>query len=250
MVSEATKRIRSSQRDSEVTKRRKLDEAVDDYANKTPLELLGIIAGLTDEPAAAAKAYESLRLQLNESITHDVILGLLSTDIIVQMAVSFKIDDPMLNYEILWALTNLTALLRPNEIEQLFAKRSDTLHFIIKRLTSFITTGAPLPLSCLACWAIGNILADSGEMREHFLRVNILEHIVSLAELDDEADTEFISIQAWLIGNILRNNHPPVHHSICIKALPRLIQLLKTNVPSIQSDIMRFVRNLDFLFVN
>ena len=63
-----------------------------------------------------------------------------------------------------------------------------------------------LPLCCLACWAIGNILADSAQMRTFFLKVNILEHIVSLAVLDKDADTEFISIQAWLIGNILRNN--------------------------------------------
>ena len=72
--------------------------------------------------------------------------------------------------------------------------------FIINRLTTFVSSGAQrgviaLPLSCLACWSIGNIVADSGEMRSHFLRVNILEHIVALAALDKDADTEFISIQ-------------------------------------------------------
>ena len=102
-------------------------------------------------------------------------------------------------------------------------------------------------------------------MRTQFLRYNILEHIIKLGALDEFADIEFLSIQAWLIGrvftlisqksghqviefyswknpylgNILRNNNPPVHHSVSVKALPRLMNLLKTNVPSISTDIMR-----------
>ena len=40
----------------------------------------------------------------------------------------------MLDYEILWALTNLTALLRPDEIENMFTKDYDVLSFIINKL--------------------------------------------------------------------------------------------------------------------
>ena len=40
----------------------------------------------------------------------------------------------MLDYEILWALTNLTALLRPDEIESMFTKDYDVLSFIINKL--------------------------------------------------------------------------------------------------------------------
>ena len=42
--------------------------------------------------------------------------------------------------------------------------------------------------------------ADSGEMRTQFLKYNILEHIIKLGALDEFADIEFLSIQAWLIG--------------------------------------------------
>ena len=42
-------------------------------------------------------------------------------------------------------------------------------------------------------------------MRNHFLRVNILEHIVALAALDKDADTEFISIQAQFVIVSTRN---------------------------------------------
>ena len=44
--------------------------------------------------------------------------------------------------------------------------------------------------------------ADSGEMRTQFLKYNILEHIIKLGALDEFADIEFLSIQAWLIGRV------------------------------------------------
>ena len=50
------------------------------------------------------------------------------------MKTCFQYDDPMLDYEILWALTNLTALLRPDEIENMFTKDYDVLSFIINKL--------------------------------------------------------------------------------------------------------------------
>ena len=37
-------------------------------------------------------------------------------------------------------------------------------------------------------------------MRTQFLKYNILEHIIKLGALDEFADIEFLSIQAWLIG--------------------------------------------------
>ena len=50
------------------------------------------------------------------------------------MKTCFQYGDPLLDYEILWALTNLTALLRPDEIEKLFTKDYDVLSFIINKL--------------------------------------------------------------------------------------------------------------------
>ena len=48
--------------------------------------------------------------------------------------------------------------------------------------------------------------ADSGEMRTQFLKYNILEHIIKLEALDEFADIEFLSIQAWLIGRGFHTN--------------------------------------------
>ena len=39
-------------------------------------------------------------------------------------------------------------------------------------------------------------------MRTQFLKYNILEHIIKLGALDEFADIEFLSIQAWLIGRV------------------------------------------------
>ena len=128
---------------------------------------------------------------------------------------SFLLNHSLLDYELLWTLTNLTAILQPDEIETLFGLRENKQNqvaagFIIQKLTSVLSSSGDgqckrLPLSCLACWAIGNILADSGEMRTQFLRCNILEHIIKLEALDQYADIEFLSIQAWLIGKVLHN---------------------------------------------
>ena len=110
-----------------------MEEAIQvtvDYTSKSPVELMSIIDELNDSASNVtklSKAYETLRLALNESILHETIVKLLSKDIIPIIAKSFQINDPMLDYEILWALTNLTALLRPAEIESLFSAKLETL---------------------------------------------------------------------------------------------------------------------------
>ena len=110
-----------------------MEEAIQvtvDYTSKSPVELMSIIDelnGSASNVTKLSKAYETLRLALNESILHETILKLLSKDIIPIIAKSFQINDPMLDYEILWALTNLTALLRPAEIESLFSAKLETL---------------------------------------------------------------------------------------------------------------------------
>ena len=79
---------------------------------------------------------------------------------------SFLLNDSLLDYELLWTLTNLTAILQPKEIEFLFGpegKNQNAATFIIQKLTSIIASSDDgqckrLPLCCLACWAIGNIL--------------------------------------------------------------------------------------------
>ena len=83
------------------------------------------------------------------------------------------------------------------------------------------------------------MIVDSDRMRSVLLNKNIFEKLVDLENLDSDADTEFLMTQAWLIGNVLKNNNPPVHHSVTVKALPRLVNLLKTNIPSVLADVMR-----------
>merc|ERR1712131_118262 len=252
---EASKRIRKTNREHDLIKRRKLEE--EDFEKLSISKALAnIIIALEDHAPnnpintnTLIRNFEWLRLGMTETITSEDLADILSAGILDLLRRSFLLNDSLLDYELLWTLTNLTAILQPKEIEFLFgpesgSKNQNTAKFIIQKLTSIIASSDDgqckrLPLCCLACWAIGNILADSGEMRTQFLRYNILEHIIKLGALDEFADIEFLSIQAWLIGNILRNNNPPVHHSVSVKALPRLMNLLKTNVPSISTDIMR-----------
>ena len=91
-------------------------------------------------------------------------------DILNLLRQSFLLNDNLLDYELLWTLTNLTAILQPQEIELLFgpesgSKNQNAAKFIIQKLTSIIASSDDgqckrLPLCCLACWAIGNILGQ------------------------------------------------------------------------------------------
>ena len=91
-----------------------------------------------------------------------------TADILDLLRQSFLLNDSLLDYELLWTLTNLTAILQPKEIELLFgpesgSKNQNAAQFIIQKLTSIIASSDDgqckrLPLCCLACWAIGNIL--------------------------------------------------------------------------------------------
>ena len=91
-----------------------------------------------------------------------------TADILDLLRQSFLLNDSLLDYELLWTLTNLTAILQPKEIELLFgpesgSKNQNAAKFIIQKLTSIIASSDDgqckrLPLCCLACWAIGNIL--------------------------------------------------------------------------------------------
>lgn len=82
------------------------------------------------------------------------------------MKTCFQYGDPLLDYEILWALTNLTALLRPDEIEKLFTKDYDVLSFIINKLGLLIVdlkvVLCPLGnnVKSLPSWPVSSVLVQ------------------------------------------------------------------------------------------
>ena len=54
-----------------------------------------------------------------------------------------------------------------------------------------------MPISCLACWIIGNISNASANLRANLIKQNSLEKIIALENADDFADLEFLSIQVY-----------------------------------------------------
>lgn len=256
---DGSKRLRKAKREDDFIKRRKLD------SNQSVLNIQSskfdskeIIADIQSivrkkkleeerETEVLTHCFTALRNRIIDSDNNFDLLSL--SELLYLIDASFSYRDPLLDYEILWALTNLTARLTPFQIEELFLSSRPIecfspdllLNRLLKILTSASCSGSSgIPRSCLACWAIGNMIIDSDRMRSVLLSKNILEHLIELESLDIHGmDKEFLMTQAWLIGNILKNNNPPVHHSVAVKALPRLVNLLKTNIPSVLVDVMR-----------
>ena len=176
-------------------------------------------------------------------------------------------------YDFLWSLVNVSAVAPEHLISQVFCQTSRLLDDIKVLLSDFgykyfkkkfsalpfcftktfylmlrkilfwplikDSDEKSLPLTCLACWILGNLANSSLDVRSYLLRSNVVQLILNLQKFDEIADEQFMGTQSWALGCLLQGKNPPASHSQAIRSLPRLLFMLETCNEKIKLDVLK-----------
>jgi hypothetical protein len=89
-------------------------------------------------------------------------------------------------YEILWMMVNITASADQSALETFFACRTQFLCYLPDLISC--SRAEDIPLSCLACWIVGNVANSSTILRCQLIGQRVIERITELGIWDKMAD--------------------------------------------------------------
>ena len=152
-----------------------------------------------------------------------------------------KYDEPLMQYEAAWVLTNIAA--GPTE-----------------QVRDVVEAGAvPLLIGLLqsrdedvqeqAAWTLGNIIGDDHQSKGYVLSFGIVEIILNIVQHETipQIRIPFLRIIAWILSNLCRYHDAPQPIVELKKIVPLLFSLLQHTNTEIQKDS---VAALSFLTAN
>lgn len=218
---EVTIELRKNKRDQHMLKRRNVptqDSTDSDDSEKTTTQSLQSIVqnAYSSEPTVQLSAVQAAR-KLLSSDRNPPINDLISSGILpVLVECLTKEDEPSLQFEAAWALTNIA---------------SGTS----QQTRAVVDAGAvPLFLRLLhapqqnvqeqAVWALGNIIGDGPQCRDYVINLGAVRPLLDF--INPNIPLPFLRNVAWVIVNLCRNKEPPPPVDTIQELLPALCQLI------------------------
>ncbi|XP_074032671.1 karyopherin alpha3 [Leptinotarsa decemlineata] len=220
---EVTIELRKNKREETLQKRRNVPivDTTDEDDNEkslsnTNLEQLLAEAASDDNPPIQLMAVQSAR-KLLSSDRNPPIDALIASGILpILVRCLERQDNPSLQFEAAWALTNIAS-----------GTSAQT--------NKVVTAGAvPLFLMLLhsphqnvceqAVWALGNIIGDGPNLRDYVIELGIVDPLLSF--IKPEIPISFLRNVTWVIVNLCRNKDPPPPMHTIEELLPALNALI------------------------
>lgn len=219
---EVTVELRKNKREETLQKRRNVPVAdstdEDDFDRSlatTNLEQL-VANAASDDPVVQLNAVQSAR-KLLSSDRNPPIDALIESDILPILVHCLEChDNPSLQFEAAWALTNIAS-----------GTSAQT--------QAVVAAGAvPLFLSLLqsshqnvceqAVWALGNIIGDGPQLRDYVIALGVVHPLLTFIKPD--IPISFLRNVTWVIVNLCRNKDPPPPVRTIKEILPALNLLI------------------------
>lgn len=220
---EVTVELRKNKREETLQKRRNVpiidstdEDDIDKTLSNTNLEQLVAQAAAVDNPSLQLMAVQSAR-KLLSSDRNPPIDALIQSGILpILVKCLERHDNPPLQFEAAWALTNIAS-----------GTSAQT--------NKVVSAGAvPLFLMLLhsphqnvceqAVWALGNIIGDGPVLRDYVIELGVVEPLLSF--IKPEIPISFLRNVTWVIVNLCRNKDPPPPIHTIEELLPALSALI------------------------
>lgn len=220
---EVTVELRKNKREETLQKRRNVpvtdstdEEDIERSLSKTNLDELVRQAGYSHNPELQLIAVQTARKLLssdrNPPIDALIVSGILP--ILVKCLECH--DNPALQFEAAWALTNIASgtSAQTNKVVQ-----AGAVPLFLELLHS------PQQNVCeQAVWALGNIIGDGPHLRDYVIELGVVNPLLSF--IKPEIPISFLRNVTWVIVNLCRNKEPPPPFHTIIEILPALNALI------------------------
>ncbi|CAH1368507.1 hypothetical protein MTP99_009935 [Tenebrio molitor] len=230
---EVTVELRKNKREETLQKRRNVpvvdstdEDDIEKSLSSTNLEELVAQAAAVDNPALQLLAVQTAR-KLLSSDRNPPIDPLISSGILPILVMCLeRYDEPSLQFESAWALTNIASgtSAQTNRVVQ-----AGAVPFFLKLLHS-----SQQNVCEQAVWALGNIIGDGPQLRDYVIELGVINPLLSFIKPD--VPISFLRNVTWVIVNLCRNKDPPPPIQTIRELLPALNALIHHTDISILVD--------------
>lgn len=202
---EVTVELRKSKRDESLLKRRNVpqsddteDDELDRSANHTSLEVI-VQNASSPEPKTQLIGVQAAR-KLLSSDRNPPIDDLINSGILpILVHCLGKSDNPALQFEAAWALTNIAS--GTSQQTQAVVAAGAVPYFLL------LLKSQHQNVCEQAVWALGNIIGDGPVLRDFVIKLGVVQPLLSFIKPD--IPLSFLRNVTWVIVNLCRNKDPP-----------------------------------------
>ncbi|KAK3769939.1 hypothetical protein RRG08_048149 [Elysia crispata] len=218
---EVTVELRKTKKEEHMLKRRNVPtlDSTDSEDNEKPTtqSLETIVANANSpEPDVQLGAVQAAR-KLLSSDRNPPIDDLITSGILpILVNCLSREDNPSLQFEAAWALTNIAS---GTSAQTQAVVSAGAVPYFLTLLRS------PHQNVCeQAVWALGNIIGDGPQCRNYVIELGAVEHLLTF--INPNIPLPFLRNVAWVIVNLCRNKDPPPPEHTIEEILPALSQLI------------------------
>lgn len=135
-------------------------------------------------------------------------------------------DNPTLQFEVAWILTNVCS-----------GTTDQTLSVVdngaVPRLMRLLKS-TDIRVCEQAVWALGNIIGEGADLRDLVIEQGFVPALLS--HIRPEQEIGFLRNQTWVIVNLCRNKDPPPKEQVICQLIPALIYLVQSTDLAILID--------------